>query len=122
MGEHPLVRVVRPHLRGDVSAVGGAVRDAMLRRPPGPELDLVVEGDAIAVARHLGGALGARVVAHPRFRTAEVRLDGERHVDLVSARTETYATPGALPTVADGIARRRPGAARLHDQRHGGGA
>lgn len=102
MGEHPLVRVVRPHLRGDVSAVGGAVRDAMLRRPPGPELDLVVEGDAIALARHLGGVLAARVVAHPRFRTAEVRLEGGRHVDLVSARTETYASPGALPTVADG--------------------
>jgi tRNA nucleotidyltransferase (CCA-adding enzyme) len=99
---HPLVQVVRPHLRGDVSAVGGAVRDAMLRRPPGPELDLVVEGDAIAVARRLGEALAARVVTHPRFRTAQVRLERGRHVDLVSARTETYAAPGALPTVADG--------------------
>ena len=97
MGEHPLVRVVRPHLRGDVSAVGGAVRDAMLRRPPGPELDLVVEGDAIALARHLGGVLAARVVAHPRFRTAEVRLEGGRHVDLVSARTETLRDPGSPP-------------------------
>lgn len=82
--------------------MGGAVRDAMLRRPPGPELDLVVEGDAIAVARGLGDALGARVVTHPRFRTAVVRLDDGRHVDLVSARTETYHAPGALPTVGEG--------------------
>ena len=82
--------------------MGGAVRDAMLRRPPGPELDLVVEGDAIAAARALGAALGARVVTHPRFRTATVRLDDGRHVDMVSARTETYHAPGALPTVEEG--------------------
>ena len=105
MDDHPLVRVVRPHLAGDVSAVGGAVRDALLGREPGEELDLVVEGDAIAVARSLGRSLAARVVAHERFRTAEVQLDGGRHVDLVTARTERYAAPGELPTVAEGTLR-----------------
>ncbi len=65
----------------------------------------MVEGDAIAVAKGLGRALDARVVAHERFRTAEVQLGGGRHVDLVSARTETYAAPGALPTVAMGTLR-----------------
>ena len=102
MDDHPLVRIVRPHLTGDVSAVGGAVRDALLRREAGEELDLVVEGDAIALARRLGRALDARVVTHERFRTAEVQLGGGRHVDLVSARTESYHAPGALPTVEVG--------------------
>jgi tRNA nucleotidyltransferase (CCA-adding enzyme) len=109
---HPLVERVRGLLEGEVSAVGGVVRDALLGAPPGPELDLVVEGDAIALAEHLGHALGARVAAHPRFGTATIELphhDG--HLDLVSARTERYAVPGALPivapgTLADDLARR----------------
>ncbi len=103
--------------------MGGAVRDAILARPPGPELDLVVEGDAIALAARAGrGAGRPRGGASALSHGAVVRLDGGRHVDLVSARTETYARPGALPTVGRRHAGRRPGAARLHDQRHRGGA
>jgi tRNA nucleotidyltransferase (CCA-adding enzyme) len=94
-------RVV-PLLEGDVSAVGGAVRDALLGVPHGPELDLVVEGDALALARRLGHELGARVMEHPRFGTAYIELPHGGHLDLVSARRETYAAPGALPTVAPG--------------------
>jgi tRNA nucleotidyltransferase (CCA-adding enzyme) len=96
------VRRVRPLLEGDVSAVGGVVRDVLLGRPHGPELDLVVEGDAIPLAERLGHALGGRVVAHPRFGTATVELPHHGHLDLVSARRESYAAPGALPTVAPG--------------------
>lgn len=87
-----------------VSAVGGAVRDALLGRPPAPrpELDLVVEGDAIALAHRIGRALGARVIAHPRFGTATIEVPHGGHLDLVTARRERYAAPGALPTVAPG--------------------
>jgi tRNA nucleotidyltransferase/poly(A) polymerase len=53
----------------DVYVVGGAVRDLLLGREP-HELDFVVEGDAIAVARRIGG----RVIAHERFGTATVQL------------------------------------------------
>lgn len=91
--------------------MGGAVRDALLGRPAGPELDLVVEGDAIALARGLGRALGGRVVEHPRFGTAAVELPHGWQVDVVGARRESYARPGALPdvtpgTLADDLARR----------------
>ena len=91
--------------------VGGAVRDALLGRPAGGELDLVVEGDAPALARRLGRELGGRVIAHPRFGTAAVELPHGRHLDVVTARRETYARPGALPdvtpgTLADDLARR----------------
>ena len=103
MAAHPLVVRVTPVLTGDVSAVGGVVRDALAGLSHGPELDLVVEGDAVAeAAEALGRALGARVVAHPRFGTAHIELPHGGHVDLVSARTETYAAPGALPTVGPG--------------------
>jgi tRNA nucleotidyltransferase (CCA-adding enzyme) len=111
VARHPLVRRVLPALEGEVSAVGGVVRDALLGRAPGEELDLVVEGDAVEAAGRLGRALGARVVTHPRFGTASIELPHGGRVDLVGARTERYAAPGALPTVepgtlADDLARR----------------
>jgi tRNA nucleotidyltransferase (CCA-adding enzyme) len=82
--------------------VGGAVRDALLGLPPGPDLDLVAEGDALPVARRLAAALGARLVVHPRFGTAALELPGGVRVDLATARRERYPAPGALPEVEPG--------------------
>ncbi len=102
---------MRPHLTGDVSAVGGVVRDALLGLPPGGELDLLIEGDAVVLAERVGRALGARVVAHTRFGTAVLGLPHGGEIDIVTARTESYAHPGALPDVTpaslpDDLARR----------------
>ena len=95
---------LRPHpvidaLAGDpgVFVVGGAVRDALLGRTP-HELDLVVEGDATATARRVAARLGGTATIHERFGTATVRAPGHTF-DLVSARTERYPRPGALPEV-----------------------
>jgi tRNA nucleotidyltransferase (CCA-adding enzyme) len=77
--------------------VGGAVRDRLKWGTWGesPDLDVVFEGDAVAVAKHLGG----ETVTHAPFGTATWRL-GDTHVDLVTARHERYPTPGALPVVS----------------------
>jgi tRNA nucleotidyltransferase (CCA-adding enzyme) len=83
-----------------VYVVGGAVRDLLLGRRP-HELDFVVEGDAVAVARRIGG----RVIAHERFGTATVSVDGVTF-DLASARRERYPRPGALPEVELGATMR----------------
>jgi len=80
-----------------VYLVGGAVRDELLGRTP-KEYDFVVEGDAIAVARRAAERLDGELTVHDRFGTATVRT-GKDSFDLTSARTETYAHPGALPTV-----------------------
>ncbi|MDA0184269.1 hypothetical protein OJ997_28430 [Solirubrobacter phytolaccae] len=80
-----------------VYLVGGAVRDELLGRTP-KELDFVVEGDAIAVARRAAERLGGELTVHERFGTATIRTEADSF-DLTSARTETYAHPGALPTV-----------------------
>lgn len=77
--------------------VGGGVRDLLLEAPH-LDIDLVVEGDALALASAVGPALNARVVAHPRFGTAVVQGKGFR-LDLAQARTEEYERPGALPRV-----------------------
>jgi tRNA nucleotidyltransferase (CCA-adding enzyme) len=80
--------------------VGGLVRDAWLERPPARhDLDVVVEGDALAVARALADAVGGTLVEHERFLTASVTLPDRRRVDLVTARSERYERPGALPHV-----------------------
>lgn len=77
-------------------AAGGAVRDLLLGRRV-TDIDLVVEADAIET---VGRALpDARVASHARFRTARVTAGGVR-IDVATARTETYAHPGALPKVA----------------------
>jgi tRNA nucleotidyltransferase (CCA-adding enzyme) len=77
--------------------VGGAVRDLLLGDDP-VDLDLVVEGDAVAVAQRLADALGGELVVHDRFGTATVRAGGHAY-DLAPARAESYAHPGALPDV-----------------------
>jgi tRNA nucleotidyltransferase (CCA-adding enzyme) len=78
-----------------VYLVGGAVRDLLLGRARG-DIDLVVVGDPAGLAADLGAETLAE---HERFGTVKVALDGHE-IDLATARTETYAHPGALPTVA----------------------
>jgi tRNA nucleotidyltransferase (CCA-adding enzyme) len=80
-----------------VHVVGGAVRDVLLGRVP-HELDVVVEGDAVAVARRAARRLGGRLTVHERFGTATVASDGFAF-DLAGARRERYTRPGALPDV-----------------------
>ena len=70
---------------------------ALLGRTP-KELDFVVEGDGIAVARRAAEKLDAALTVHERFGTATVRTPTDAF-DIASARTETYERPGALPTV-----------------------
>lgn len=76
-----------------VYLVGGAVRDLLLGRPRA-DIDIVVVGDAGALASRLG----VEPVMNERFSTAKVMLDGHE-VDIAVARAESYAQPGALPSV-----------------------
>jgi tRNA nucleotidyltransferase (CCA-adding enzyme) len=89
--------------RLEVHLVGGAVRDILLGRPSS-DLDLVVEGDAIKLAEALAREVDGRLVVHRRFGTAKIRTDALA-LDLAMARAETYARPGALPSVRPGSIR-----------------
>ncbi len=80
--------------------VGGCVRDLLLQRPVA-ELDVAIVGDAIAIASALATAVGGEMVRYAQFGTATVRKDA-LSLDLVTARSERYARPGALPQVAPG--------------------
>ena len=87
--------------------IGGSVRDLILGAAT-KDLDLTVEGDAIALARALAKRHGGRVTAHSKFGTAnwflpkDLATESRDSVDLISARSETYKHPAALPTVKMG--------------------
>jgi len=80
--------------------VGGVVRDLLLGQP-NFDLDFVVEGNAIELAQHLAGINQGKITTHPHFNTAKLQWD-KWSADLATARSETYARPGALPTVTPG--------------------
>jgi tRNA nucleotidyltransferase (CCA-adding enzyme) len=90
---HPELVTIREAANEPVYVVGGAVRDLLLGLGRA-DLDVVVEGDAAALAAQLG----AEPVEHGRFATAKVELDGHE-VDIASARSESYPNPGSLPVV-----------------------
>ncbi len=84
--------------------VGGFVRDLLLGEP-NLDMDLVVEGDAIRLARSLARRIGARSRSHKRFGTAKIILEGRAEefgipsLDFATARLEFYAHSAALPEV-----------------------
>ncbi|GAC1545314.1 MAG: CCA tRNA nucleotidyltransferase [Herpetosiphon sp.] len=78
--------------------VGGPVRDLVLRRP-NDDLDLVVEGNAVAVATAFAHATGASLTTHAAFGTASVIHPDWGSIDWVMSRRETYPHPAALPVV-----------------------
>lgn len=95
IAELPAGAPLLERLRGlaGVYLVGGAVRDLLMGGAPS-DLDLVVEGDAVQVARRIG----ENVVVHDRFGTSTVQIDGFTY-DVARARRERYDHPGALPEV-----------------------
>lgn len=94
--------------------VGGVVRDLFLGRAI-KDFDLVVEGDISDFAESILKKYGGKIIVHPRFGTAKWILnestfrrlefpvsrfpDFELSFDLVTARSESYTQPGALPIV-----------------------
>jgi tRNA nucleotidyltransferase (CCA-adding enzyme) len=91
--------------------VGGFVRDLLLRRPVN-DLDVIVEGDAIQLGRMLLKEFGGTLTPHAPFYTAIWQPPvSDETIDLITARSENYSAPGALPTVrpstiADDLRRR----------------
>ncbi|HEX78629.1 MAG TPA: CCA tRNA nucleotidyltransferase, partial [Dehalococcoidia bacterium] len=80
--------------------VGGAVRDLLLGNT-NLDIDLVVEGDAIALAGELFDVDAGKITVHRQFNTGKFDWHGWS-IDIASARKESYAHPGALPTVKPG--------------------
>ena len=109
-----LVKTEAERLNLPLYMVGGSVRDLLLGSVI-KDFDLTVEGDASRLAESLLHKFGGKVVFHTRFGTATWTLDETTSnrlgipnfqlanfppfLDLITARSETYSEPGALPTI-----------------------
>lgn len=78
--------------------VGGAVRDLLLGQA-NLDVDLVVEGDAVAMARDFAAHRGGTLKIHEAFGTAHVELSDGKRVEFATARVEHYPVAGGLPVV-----------------------
>ena len=86
-----------------VYLVGGSVRDLLLKQPTF-DIDIVVEGDALRVAKEMQSRWNGTLQVHEQFGTATVTPANPNtpKVDFVTARCETYQNPGTLPKVKRG--------------------
>jgi tRNA nucleotidyltransferase (CCA-adding enzyme) len=101
-----------------IYVVGGFVRDLLLNRPS-LDFDIVVEGDAIALGKTIQENYGGKLHTHKRFGTAKWDIENLKpefldklhfltpdqmkevpsSLDLITARTEFYEFPTALPKI-----------------------
>ena len=82
--------------------VGGFVRDKLLGRPC-KDIDIVCQGDGIALANEWAGSLRPipNVNIFERFGTAMVRY-GDLEIEFVGARRESYERHSRKPIIAPG--------------------
>src|SRR5437588_10594734 len=85
---------------GRLFLVGGYPRDRALGLPASDDVDIVLEGDSLELARFLDekGLSDHKPVLYPRFGTAMISVAGHG-VELVSARAESYAPHSRKPDV-----------------------
>jgi tRNA nucleotidyltransferase (CCA-adding enzyme) len=81
--------------------VGGSVRDLLLARAH-DDLDIVIEGDGLAVAQRISRAVDGELTRHHAFQTATVATPQGHRLDVATARSEDYPRAGQLPQVAPG--------------------
>ncbi len=79
-------------------AVGGPVRDWLLRRP-NFDLDLTVAGAPDPVADAAARLLGGTVTVFGRFGTRRIVSKGKYRIDVATTRAERYPEPACLPIV-----------------------
>ena len=82
--------------------VGGYVRDLFLERPS-KDIDIVVVGSGIEVAKALCKKLGknAHLSVFKNFGTAQVKYN-QTEIEFVGARKESYSHDSRKPIVEDG--------------------
>ncbi len=84
--------------------IGGYVRDCLLgREHPDKDIDIVVVGNGIDIARKAAKKISSRikVAVYKNFGTAMFRY-GDYEIEFVGARKESYSTDSRKPSVSSG--------------------
>jgi poly(A) polymerase len=85
----------------EVYAIGGMVRDILLKRP-NKDFDFVTNGDGIALAQAVANKLGVnRINVFKNFGTAHFKF-ADFDLEFVGARKESYSQESRKPYVAPG--------------------
>ena len=94
--------MVADRLKIDAFAVGGFVRDIVLKRES-KDIDFVCVGSGIDLAESVAKELGAGVNVHvfKNFGTAQIQY-GDLDLEFVGARKESYRADSRKPIVEDG--------------------
>ncbi|HJZ38738.1 MAG TPA: HD domain-containing protein [Bacteroidales bacterium] len=82
--------------------IGGYVRDLLLQRPS-KDIDIVVVGSGIDLAKSVAKRIGkkGRISIYSNFGTAMLRYD-DMEIEFVGARKESYRADSRKPVVEDG--------------------
>lgn len=102
--DHPIFQVVSDIIEEQgltAFAIGGYVRDLLLKRPS-KDIDVVVLGSGIELARQVADRLGIQTVSvFKNYGTAMLRYR-DVEVEFVGARQESYHHDSRKPVVEDG--------------------
>ncbi len=103
--QHPVFRLISNAaecLGMPAFVIGGFVRDIFLKRPC-TDIDVVVAGDGIALARKVGSMIHPKqqVSVFKNFGTAMIAYQGYQ-IEFVGARRESYRYDSRKPMVEEG--------------------
>lgn len=101
LADFKMVSVEAERLGLTAYLVGGVVRDVLLGRASS-DLDIVVEGNAIELAKAIASRAKAHITVYKQFGTATVVFHNGVIIDFATARSEYYLNSGALPIVKPG--------------------
>ncbi|GAB4418655.1 MAG: HD domain-containing protein [Bacteroidia bacterium] len=96
----PVLGQIAREMNLRVYAIGGYVRDLLLGRPS-KDIDIVVEGRGIDLAKAFAQQTGTKVAVYENFGAAMVRCD-DLEVEFVGARRESYRRDSRKPIVEAG--------------------
>jgi len=101
---HPVFKIVSEVIEEEgltAYAIGGYVRDCFLKRPS-KDIDIVVLGNGIELAKKTANKLGIKQVSvFKNFGTAMLRYE-DVEIEFVGARRESYDRNSRKPIVEDG--------------------
>lgn len=101
-----LIAASASEMGADAYVIGGYVRDKIMGRDTGGDIDIVVVGSGIELARRVAGRLGekTKVNYYKNFGTAMLTHyeKAKLVVEFVGARKESYRHDSRKPVVEDG--------------------